>query len=86
MFEGVEDESTLIVLRIRMRDIQMKLKKGKRLTGVDEIWLRLELLGSKTGEFRDDEHRGTLLAQWWKEAQILTKRFKEEKEKKSKQK
>lgn len=87
MLEGVIDSTSFTVLVLRMRDIEMKLLKGERLTADEEKFLKLNLLGiDPRRKFRDEKHRDKLLAQWWKGAKILAKRFKEEEEKKEKKK
>lgn len=80
MFEGVRNSDTLSVITLRMREIQMKLSKGERLTEYEEKYLKLNLFGieGERREFRDEKHRDRLLAQWWKGAKVLYKRLKEE--------
>lgn len=76
MFENVNDPKKLIELRLRLRDIRMKIKNRKELSGADENYLRLNLLG-KGKEFRDKKHRGELFAQALDELDILWRKFKE---------
>lgn len=86
MFEGVTDPITLMILMLRMRDVQMKILKRKKLIGADETWLRLNLLGPRKGNFRNEKHRDKLLNEWFKGAKILAKRFKAEEEIKTEKK
>ena len=87
MFEGIRDGITLTVHVIRMYDIQIKLSKGERLTPADEEYLKLNLLErDPRREFKDEKHRDRLLAQWRKEAKVLSKKLKEEEKKEAKKK
>jgi hypothetical protein len=76
MFVGVRDKSTLLVLVLRMHDLEKKILNGETLTEKEakELKLCLQVRG-----FRDDRHRRQLIKQFWKEAKILNKKFKEEK-------
>lgn len=75
-FSNIKDPQELIELRVRLRDIRMKQKKGKELSGVDETYLRENLLGLRKGNFRDDKHRDELLDQALSELTVLRKKFK----------
>jgi hypothetical protein len=76
MFVGVRDESTLLVLVLRVHDLEKKILNGKALTKKEAKELKLCL---QVGEFRDERHRKQLIERFWKGAKILTKKFKEEK-------
>ena len=79
MFEGIRDRTTLLIYVRLMRDIEIKLLKEERLTEDEEKILKNNLLGiDPRREFRDEKQRDKLLAQWWKGAKLLDKRFKEE--------
>ncbi len=82
MLEGVKDRTTLLVVILLMRDIEMKILKGERLTEDEEKILKHNLLGiDPRREFRDEKQRDSLFAKWWEEAKILHKRLNEEEEK-----
>lgn len=86
MFEGIKDLVTLNAVRNLMQGIHIKLKKRERLTEDEEEILRLQLLGSKEREFRDETHRDRLIDQWWRGERILYKRLKKEEEEQRKKK
>lgn len=79
MLKGVKDKDTLIVIALRMHDIQVKLLKREALTGKELLQLKLYLGVPK---FMDDEHRDRLFEEWWRGAKILHKKLKGEERKK----
>jgi hypothetical protein len=79
MLKGIKDKDTLIVIALRMHDIQVKLLKGEALTEKELLQLKLYLGVPK---FMDEEHRDRLFDEWWKGAKILHKKLKEEERKK----
>lgn len=81
MFEGIVDGTTLAVIMLRMHDIGTKLKEGESLIQEEEKELEHHIFGIEGGRFRDEAHRHKLIAQWWRGARLLAKRFKEDKEK-----
>lgn len=79
MLKGVRDKDTLIVIALRMHDIQVKVLKGEALTGKELTQLKLYLGVPK---FMDEEHRDRLFEEWWRRAKILHKKLKGEERKK----
>ena len=81
MLKEFTDSGSLLVCKARMLVIKMRIKRGEKLTADQEKFMRLFLLGPGRRHFKNDKHRDQLFDKWFKEAEILEKKLKDEEDK-----
>jgi len=76
MLESVRDAKTLEIIRLRVRELENKIKNEESLTDEEERNLKRYLEVSK---FRDANHRREKIREFWEVAELLAKNFEKEK-------